>query len=88
MERISRIAVERAMTIQEVILMAMARKLTWIEASQVLGYTERHMRRVKAKHKNKLPPNYKSLLVLQIIKLTARTLPFSTSIVESCFGLW
>ena len=46
----SRIAVERAMTEQEVILMAMARKLTWIEASQVLGYTERHMRRVKAKY--------------------------------------
>lgn len=38
------------MTIQEVILMAMAKKLTWIEASQVLGYTDRHMRRVKAKY--------------------------------------
>ena len=50
MERISRIAVERAMTIQEVILMAMAKKVTWIEASQILGYTDRHMRRVKARY--------------------------------------
>lgn len=50
MKRISRISVERAMTIQEVILMAMAKKLTWIEASQVLGYTDRHLRRVKAKY--------------------------------------
>lgn len=47
---VSRISVERAMTIQEVILMAMAKKLTWIEASRVLGYTDRHMRRVKAKY--------------------------------------
>lgn len=47
---VSRISVERAMTIQEVILMAMARKLTWIEASRILGYTDRHMRRVKAKY--------------------------------------
>ena len=38
------------MTIQEVILMAMAKKLTWIEASRVLGYTDRHMRRVKARY--------------------------------------
>lgn len=47
---VSRISVERAMTIQEVILMAMAKKLTWIEASQILGYTDRHMRRVKTKY--------------------------------------
>jgi transposase InsO family protein len=47
---VSRISVERAMTIQEVILMAMAKKLTWIEASQILGYTDRHMRRVKARY--------------------------------------
>ncbi len=47
MKRLSRVAVERAMTIQEVILMAMAKKLTRIEASRVLGYTDRHMRRVK-----------------------------------------
>jgi len=30
--------------------MGNAKKLTWIEASQVLGYTDRHMRRVKAKY--------------------------------------
>lgn len=50
MTRGSRIAVERAMTIQEVILKAMAKRLSWIEASEILGYSERHMRRVKARY--------------------------------------
>lgn len=50
MKKGSRNAVERAMTIQEVILKAMAKRLTWIEASEILGYSERHMRRVKAKY--------------------------------------
>lgn len=50
MKRDSRIAVERAMTIQEVILKAMAKRLSWIEAAEILGYSERHMRRVKARY--------------------------------------
>lgn len=50
MKKGSRIAVERAMTIQEVILKAMAKRLSWIEASEIVGYSERHMRRVKAKY--------------------------------------
>lgn len=50
MKKDSRIAVERAMTIQEVILKAMAKRLSWIEASEILGYSERHMRRVKARY--------------------------------------
>ena len=50
MKKGSRIAVERAMTIQEVILKAMAKRLSWIEASEILGYSERHMRRVKARY--------------------------------------
>ena len=50
MKKDSRIAVERAMTIQEVILKAMAKRLSWIEASEILGYSGRHMRRVKARY--------------------------------------
>lgn len=37
MKRISRVAVERPMTIQEVILMVMAKRLMWIESSWVWG---------------------------------------------------
>jgi transposase len=44
------IAQERAMTIQEVILRAYAGKLTWIEAAEILGYSPRHVRRMKANY--------------------------------------
>jgi hypothetical protein len=72
---ISRISVERAMTIQEVILMAMAKKLTWIEASQVLGYTERHMRRVKAKYERE---GFHGLYDGRCGKLSPRRIPSET----------
>lgn len=47
----SEVAVEKAMTIQEVILRAYAGKLTWIEASEILGYSARHLRRLRKRHK-------------------------------------
>lgn len=37
----------RAMTRREVITKAIARQLTWRQAAQVLGITERHMRRIR-----------------------------------------
>jgi hypothetical protein len=44
------IAVEKAMTRQEIILRAYAKKLTWIEAAEVLGMSCRHLRRVREKY--------------------------------------
>lgn len=38
---------ERAMTRQEVILRAFAKKLSWIEAAEILGISARHLRRIK-----------------------------------------
>jgi hypothetical protein len=39
-------AVERAMKVQEVILRAVARKLTWFQATKIIGISDRQMRRV------------------------------------------
>ncbi len=43
-------AVERAMKVQEVILRAAAKKITWIQAAEIMGVSPRHMRRWKEKY--------------------------------------
>jgi hypothetical protein len=43
----SKAAVERAMKIQEVLLRAMARKITWWQAAEILGLSDRHVRRIR-----------------------------------------
>jgi transposase len=50
MRHYSEAAVERAMKVQEVILRAVAKKITWIQAAEILGVTPRHMRRWKEKY--------------------------------------
>jgi transposase len=45
MERYCWAAVERAMKIQDVILRAMAKKITWWQAAEVLGMSDRQLRR-------------------------------------------
>jgi transposase len=50
MRNYSEAAVERAMKVQEVILRAAAKKITWIQAAEILGVTPRHMRRWKEKY--------------------------------------
>lgn len=46
----SKAAMERAMKIQEVLLRAMARKITWFQAAEILGFTDRHLRRIREKY--------------------------------------
>lgn len=41
---------ERTMKVQEVILRAMAKKLTWWQAAEVLGISDRQMRRWKKRY--------------------------------------
>src|ERR1700731_5368013 len=41
-------AVERAMKVQEVILRAMAKKITWWQAAEIIGISDRQMRRWRA----------------------------------------
>jgi transposase len=43
-------AVERAMKVQEVILRAMARKITWYQAAEIIGISDRHMRRWRERY--------------------------------------
>lgn len=46
----SEVAMEKAMTRQEVILRAYAKKITWIQAAEILDYSPRHIRRLKKKY--------------------------------------
>ena len=50
METYLRAAVERAMKVQEVIMRAMARKINWVQAGEILGMCERQMRRWKQRY--------------------------------------
>ncbi len=45
MKQYPEIAVERAMKVQEVFMRAMAKKITWWQAAEILGVTDRTMRR-------------------------------------------
>ena len=49
-ESYPRAAVERAMKVQEVILRAMARKLTWFQAAEIIGISDRQMRRWRERY--------------------------------------
>ncbi len=50
MESYLRVAVERAMKVQEVILRAMAKKLTWFQAAEIIGISDRQMRRWRQRY--------------------------------------
>src|SRR5256885_4413968 len=43
-------AVERAMKVQEVILRAMAKKITWWQAAEIIGLSDRSMRRWRERY--------------------------------------
>src|SRR5215472_6173584 len=50
MDSYSRAAVERAMKVQEVILRAMAKKMTWWQAAEIIGISDRSMRRWRERY--------------------------------------
>ena len=50
MDAYPRAAVERAMKVQEVILRAMARKITWWQAAEIIGISDRQMRRWRERY--------------------------------------
>src|SRR6266481_2264900 len=43
-------AMERSMKVQEVMLRAMARKITWWQAAEIIGISDRHMRRWRERY--------------------------------------
>ena len=50
MDAYPKAAVERAMKVQEVMLRAIARKITWFQAAEILGITDRHLRRWRERY--------------------------------------
>ena len=43
-------AMERTMKLQDVILKAMAKKISWMEAAEIAGVTDRTMRRIRDRY--------------------------------------
>ncbi len=50
MDCYSKAALERAMKVQEVILRAMAKKITWWQAAEIIGISDRQMRRWRERY--------------------------------------
>jgi hypothetical protein len=46
----SEAAMERAMKVEEVILQAIARKITWWQAAEIIGISDRQMRRWRQRY--------------------------------------
>jgi transposase len=50
MEAYPRAAMERAMKVQDVMLQAMAKKITWWQAAEIIGISDRQMRRWRERY--------------------------------------
>lgn len=77
------IAMEKAMTRQEVILRAYAKRITWIQAAEILGYSPRHLRRIKQKYEQF---GFHALFDGRIGKASPRRVPIS--VVEEVLRLF
>jgi hypothetical protein len=76
-------AMERAMKIQEVILRAMARKITWFQAAEILGFSDRHLRRMRERYQEF---GYDGLFDRRRGKPSPQRVPLAT--VERVLGLY
>jgi transposase len=76
-------AVERMMKIQEVILRAMAKKITWWQAAEIIGITDRQMRRWHWRYKEF---GYDGLLDRRVGKPSPKRVPLA--VVEQVFALY
>lgn len=83
MERYPRAAVERAMKIREVMLRAIARKITWFQAAEILGITDRHLRRWRERFEE---GGFEGLLDRRRCKTSEKRVPLAT--VERVLGLY
>jgi hypothetical protein len=50
MDSYPKAAMERAMKVQDVMLQAMAKKITWWQAAEIQGISDRHMRRWRERY--------------------------------------
>jgi Helix-turn-helix domain len=76
-------AMERMMKIQEVLLRAMARKITWFQAAEILGFTDRHLRRIRERYQEF---GYDGLFDRRLGKPSPKRVPLAT--VELVLGLY
>src|SRR5581483_11503961 len=83
MERYPRAAVERAMKVQEVMLRAIARKITWFQAAEILGITDRHLRRWRERYEEF---GFDGLLDRRRCRPSEKRVPLAT--VERVLGLY
>ena len=70
-----RAAVERTMKIQEVILRAVAKKITWTQAGEIIGLCERQMRRWKERYQEF---GYDGLFDRRLGKPSPKRVPLAT----------
>ena len=83
MKHYSEAAVERTMKIQDVILRALAKKNTWLEAAAIIGITDRQMRRWRRRYE---AWGYDGLFDRRKGKPSPRRVPLET--VEKVLGLY
>src|SRR5271167_709673 len=76
-------ALERAMKIQEVILRAMAKKITWWQAAEILGFSDRHLRRIRDRYEQF---GYESLFDKRRGQPSPKRVPYAT--VEQVLALY
>jgi Homeodomain-like domain len=76
-------AVERAMKIQEVILRAMAKQITWWQAAEILGFSDRHLRRIRERYQQF---GYESMFDKRRSQPSPKRVPFAT--VEKVLALY
>jgi transposase len=83
MEAYPKAAMERAMKVQDVMLQAMAKKITWWQAAEILGISDRHMRRWRERY---VEEGYNGLFDRRRGKPSRRRVPVAT--VEKVFALY
>jgi transposase len=83
MEAYPRAAVERAMKVQEVILRAMAKKVTWWQAAEIIGISDRSMRRWRERYEEH---GYDGLMDRRRGKPSGKRVPLAQ--VEQVLGLY
>src|SRR3989475_1019173 len=76
-------AMERAMKVQEVILRAMAKKITWWQAAEIIGMSDRQMRRLHWRYREH---GYDGLLDRRVGQPSPKRVPLA--VVEQVLGLY
>jgi len=83
MDCYSKAAMERAMKVQEVILRALAKEITWWQAAEIIGISDRSMRR---RHQRYQEHGYDGLFDRRRGQPSPKRVPLAT--VEQVLGLY